>query len=249
MKLGAVGVAMLVGTVTMAASIAGADGDLFDVPVAASPVLDDRYPRASVGFGHDVESFPDLVYSIQPGFRPLRLDLYKPRRSAQSSAGFPLVVYVHGGGWQSGHTRHAGAFADWPAVLALLASKGYAVASIEYRLSNEATADSPVSKYLGCTPSTCASTVALASPVTHIDARDPPALLIHGEADKVIPVAQSRAFHAALRLRKVQAELMVIPAADHSFTGPDEAATRSASLAALSKTFAFIEVTLGGKRP
>ena len=51
---------------------------------------------------------------------------------------FPLVVYVHGGGWQSGHTRHAGAFADWPAALALLASRGYAVASIEYRLSSEA---------------------------------------------------------------------------------------------------------------
>ena len=85
--------------------------------------------------------------------------------------------------------------------------------------------------------------------MTHLDGRDPPVLLIHGEADKVVPVAQSRAFHAALQLQKVPAELMVIPAADHSFTGPDEAATRSASLAALSKTFAFIEATLGGKRP
>jgi acetyl esterase/lipase len=52
--------------------------------------------------------------------------------------GLPLVVYVHGGGWQSGHTRHAGAFANWPGTLALLASQGYVVASVEYRLSGEA---------------------------------------------------------------------------------------------------------------
>jgi acetyl esterase/lipase len=38
----------------------------------------------------------------------------------------------------SGHTRHSGAFEDWPGVLASLAAKGYVVASVEYRLSGEA---------------------------------------------------------------------------------------------------------------
>ena len=109
-----------------------------DVPVEASPVLEDRFPQPKVAFAHDVESQPDLVYSVPPGFRPLRLDLYRPRNTGSVTRGLPLVVYVHGGGWQSGHTRHAGAFANWPGVLALLASKGYVVASIEYRLSGEA---------------------------------------------------------------------------------------------------------------
>jgi acetyl esterase/lipase len=48
------------------------------------------------------------------------------------------VLFIHGGGWVSGHTRHSGAFEDWPGVLASLAAKGYVVASVEYRLSGEA---------------------------------------------------------------------------------------------------------------
>jgi acetyl esterase/lipase len=54
------------------------------------------------------------------------LDLYVPK----SEAALPLVIWVHGGGWQQGSK------AGGPA-LGLL-SKGYAVASINYRLSQQA---------------------------------------------------------------------------------------------------------------
>jgi dipeptidyl aminopeptidase/acylaminoacyl peptidase len=74
-------------------------------------------------------------------------------------------------------------------------------------------------------------------------------LLIHGELDKVVPVGQSRAFYAALQSKKVPTELMVIPGVDHSFIGASADATQKASLAALTKTFAFIDATVGGKRP
>ena len=50
----------------------------------------------------------------------------------------PLVVFVHGGGWWTANQRAASAFLDFPAVLANLAQRGYVVASIEYRLSGEA---------------------------------------------------------------------------------------------------------------
>lgn len=298
-----------------------------NVDVAAAPVLEDRYPRAKVSFGSDVESYPDLVYATAPGFRPLRLDVY---RQVVPAGPRPLVIYVHGGGWQSGHTRHSGAFANWPGVLASLARKGYVVASIEYRLSSEAkfpaaihdvktaikwlrtkasefsvdptkvviwggsaggqlaalaavscgvdslapeppeaaqsdcvqglvawygvfdfngeSTGSAVGKYLGCVPAQCASTAALASPITHLDAKDPPALLIHGEIDKVVPVAQSRAFDAALRAKGIASDLLVIPAVDHSFIGDSPASTRDASLLALAKTFEFIDALSGGKR-
>jgi acetyl esterase/lipase len=106
-----------------------------DVPVAAQPVLDDRYPARRVELAGGVSSWADLTYSTPLGFRPLTLDLYRPSRMGDP---LPLVVYVHGGGWQSGHTRHAGAFENWPAVLAALAAKGYVVVSQEYRLSGEA---------------------------------------------------------------------------------------------------------------
>ncbi len=81
-----------------------------------------------------------------------------------------------------------------------------------------------------------------------MDAKDPPALLIHGEIDRVVPVAQSRAFDAALRAKGVASELVVIPAVDHSFIGSSPEATRKASLQALSKTFAFIDAVSRGQR-
>jgi acetyl esterase/lipase len=55
------------------------------------------------------------------------LDLYVPK----SEAPLPLIIWVHGGGWQNGSKAGGG-----PA-LGLL-SKGYAVASINYRLSQHA---------------------------------------------------------------------------------------------------------------
>jgi acetyl esterase/lipase len=103
--------------------------------VGSSPVLEDRYPARRVDFPDDVVGLPDLTYSSLTGYRPLVLDLYKPAKSGQS---LPLVIYLHGGGWQSGHTRHSGAFEDWPGVLASIAARGYVVASVEYRLSGEA---------------------------------------------------------------------------------------------------------------
>lgn len=333
--------------VTWLSTSAAAAASLPEVPVESSPVLEDRFPQPSVAFASDVESMPDLVYSVPPGFRPLRLDLYRPRNAVAVGGGLPLVVYVHGGGWQSGHTRHAGAFGNWPGVLALLASKGYVVASIEYRLSGEArfpaaiqdvktsirwlrskgaqfgidpkraiiwggsaggqlaalaatscnvesltpefqkqgsssalsplaaqsdcvqglvtwygifdfeaplsgppeqSASSAVGKYLGCAPADCKSTAKLASPVSHLDKDDPPALLVHGDIDKVVPVAQSRLFHEALQSKKVPAKLLVIQGVDHSFIGADAESTRRASLQALTATFEFIDATVGRKQ-
>ncbi|HEU4625020.1 MAG TPA: alpha/beta hydrolase [Steroidobacteraceae bacterium] len=103
--------------------------------VANAPVLDDRYPERRVSFPGDVVGLPDLAYASLVGYRPLILDLYKPSKPTQP---LPLVIYLHGGGWQAGHTRHSGAFEDWPGVLASIAARGYVVASVEYRLSGEA---------------------------------------------------------------------------------------------------------------
>jgi acetyl esterase/lipase len=103
--------------------------------VGSSPVLDDRYPERRTTFPDNVVGFADFTYSALTGYRPLTLDLYQPANIAQP---LPLVIYLHGGGWQSGHTRHSGAFEDWPGVLASIAARGYIVASIEYRLSSEA---------------------------------------------------------------------------------------------------------------
>jgi len=107
--------------------------------VSAQPVENDHYPAPPVRFANGVRGVPGLVYRTQPGYRPLTLDLYLPPATVRKPAhGFPLVVYIHGGSWLGGDTRHSGMFVDFPGVLASLAARGYVVASVDYRLSGEA---------------------------------------------------------------------------------------------------------------
>lgn len=123
-------------SIIAAAAPITATGVTGDTPaVGAAPVLDDRYPQRRTEFPSGVVGFTDVTYSTINGYRPLVLDLYRP---ANTSTPRPLVIYVHGGGWQSGHTRHSGAFENWPGVLASIAARGYVVVSLEYRLSSEA---------------------------------------------------------------------------------------------------------------
>ncbi|MHB8816585.1 MAG: alpha/beta hydrolase fold domain-containing protein, partial [Steroidobacteraceae bacterium] len=108
-----------------------------DPAIAATVVRRDMFPTGSVDFPHGVVATPDIEYANYTGFRPLLLDLYRQRTVAQQSRR-PLVIYIHGGGWRRGDSRTVGAFEDFPAVLASLAARGYVVASINYRLSEEA---------------------------------------------------------------------------------------------------------------
>jgi len=68
----------------------------------------------------------DLEYKA-PFARPLGLDLYRPEKF---EGRLPVVVWVHGGGWKNGSKE--GCPAKW------LAQRGFAVASISYRLTHDA---------------------------------------------------------------------------------------------------------------
>ena len=74
------------------------------------------------------QEFLDLPY-VQDGQERQRLDLYLPA-APPDSKGRPLVVWVHGGGWESGSKLGCPA--------KQLVGRGYAVASIGYRLSQQA---------------------------------------------------------------------------------------------------------------
>ena len=76
----------------------------------------------------DVDVNTDLVYA-SIGSREMHLDLYRPKNPAGLT---PAVVYIHGGGFSGGNR---GAFRRQAAYMA---TKGYAGACIEYRLSGEA---------------------------------------------------------------------------------------------------------------
>ena len=68
----------------------------------------------------------DVVFK-RIGEHSLKLDIYLPEQGATHS---PLVVWIHGGGWRAGNKEGV-------PILPFVAS-GFAVASVEYRLSGQA---------------------------------------------------------------------------------------------------------------
>ena len=61
----------------------------------------------------------------------------------------------------------------------------------------------------------------MASPIHHVRADAPPFLLIHGDADTAVPIAQSESFNNALTAAGARVEFVRVPGADHVFVGTD----------------------------
>lgn len=294
-------------------------------PVSDKPALTDVFPVQPVLFPKGVKAYRDVIYQQLPGYIPQVVDIYVPATKGPH----PLVLYIHGGGWTGGHTRHSGALANFPAVLASLASEGFVVASLEYRLSAEAKypaqlqdakaslrflgdraakyridpgrvgiwggsagghltaltaltckdtsldpaaakdlcasaavtwygvfdfgaltaqrgggGDDAAERLMGCNGRCGAETYALASPVTYIDAKDPPFLLIHGTEDKVVPIGQSYDAEKRFKAAGVPVQVLWLPGVDHSFIGATPAQTRNATLKATNATFDFFHAKL-----
>jgi acetyl esterase/lipase len=57
------------------------------------------------------------------------------------------------------------------------------------------------------------------SPVTHVTAKSAPALIVHGDMDKLVPVQQGEVMVAKLKAAGVPAELVVKKGADHGWQG------------------------------
>jgi acetyl esterase/lipase len=210
------------------------------------------------------------VYREVLGFRPLELDLHRP----PGDGSFPAIVYLHGGGWRRGSRR-----ATIPASLcSTLASRGFVVAAVDYRLSGEARfpaqlddvraavawlrsevdcsrtflwgesagahlallaaldggdVDGVVAWYpptdllglsgdvtretslLGVSPRDHPALARQASPLSFVRADAPPILLMHGDADDMVPPDQSVRLASALRAAGAPVELELVPGARH----------------------------------
>jgi acetyl esterase/lipase len=239
----------------------------------------------------------DLAY-VSGGGERQKLDLYLP---SGTNASLPLIIWIHGGAWLGGSKDRC------PAVRFL--GKGYAVASINYRLSQHAVfpaqiqdckaavrwlrahateyhlnpdrfgvwgasagghlvallglsggekefdsgenlpvssrvqavvdffgpadlltmgaqsgansrmdhnaADSPESKLIGGPVQKLKDKARTASPINYISKDDPPMLLVHGDADPLVPVDQSKDLHAALQKAGVESVLYIVKDGGH----------------------------------
>ncbi|MCX7007984.1 MAG: alpha/beta hydrolase, partial [Kiritimatiellaeota bacterium] len=75
-----------------------------------------------------VKTLRDLAY-VSSGHERQKLDLYLPEKA---EAPLPLLIWIHGGGWQNGSKEGC------PPLRQGFVGRGYAVASLNYRLSGDA---------------------------------------------------------------------------------------------------------------
>ena len=87
-------------------------------------------PGGTSNFVSIVPAYQDLAYATVSDAQ--KLDLYLP---TTGSGPFPVVVMIHGGGFMFGDKTDGGGLAG----VDQLVDAGYAIASINYRLSSEAT--------------------------------------------------------------------------------------------------------------
>ncbi|MEJ0022519.1 MAG: alpha/beta hydrolase [Alphaproteobacteria bacterium] len=122
----------------------------------------------------------------------------------------------------------------------------FPVTDIEALIAERPASDATVANLLGCKLADCAPGLARqASPVTHIDANDPPMLIVHGEADKTIPVSQSRVLYAALKAKGVDADLLILPGLDHGFVGASPEANIATNKMVIARVNAFLDRIVG----
>ena len=74
-----------------------------------------------------------------------------------------------------------------------------------------------VTSFMEAPPSqaSAAAAYAAASPITHVTDQSPPTLLIHGDADTLVPLRQSTAMEALLGKSGVPVKLVVVPGGVH----------------------------------
>lgn len=74
-------------------------------------------------------AFRDLAY-VRNGSAEQRLDLVLPAAPSPDRPAVPVILWLHGGGWEHGSRQQNPA--------AAMTARGYAVASVDYRLSSQA---------------------------------------------------------------------------------------------------------------
>jgi acetyl esterase/lipase len=116
------------------------------------------------------------------------------------------------GGW-AGHSSRVQAVCDWYGPSDLLA-----MADQPSNMNHDGPG-SPEGAFLGGSVKANPAKARRASPVTYVDADDPPFLIMHGTRDMTVPFGQSEILHAALRDAGVDVTFRPVEGAGHGGPG------------------------------
>ena len=208
-------------------------GSKKDVPVAA--LLDHGFAIASVDYRlSPVAPFPANTHDIKAAIRFLRANAgeygFDPKRIAiaGASAGGHLAALVgvsNGNKELEGRVgRHLDQTSDVQAIISL-----YGASNLETILKQSTPHGLSVrvpalQLLLGGQAAEKTELARLASPVRHVDAHDPPLLLMHGDQDPQMPINQSHELEGVYRAAGLEVHFEAIHGATHGgkeFYTPD----------------------------
>jgi acetyl esterase/lipase len=198
-------------------------------------------PRGYAVAGVSVRSsttvtFPGQIYDIKAAVRYLRANATRynldPDRFAvmgESSGGWvAAMAAVTGGvsalegrlGVTKGSSRVQAAISIYPPTdfLRMDAQLGRRCRPVQHSFKvGDCHTDvgSPESVLLGCQVTSCRPAAGKANPITYVDKRDPPLLLLAGKEDRLVPWQQSAQLYRAARSACADATLVLMPHGGH----------------------------------
>lgn len=101
----------------------------------------------------------------------------------------------------------------------------YAHSDVKTVLPRAAAPDSLAAKLIGAPIEKAKEKTERANPITYVTKDDPPMLIMHGDKDPLVPLAQSELLRDALQKAGVEVKLDVIKGAGHGFMSPRIART------------------------
>ena len=100
--------------------------------------------------------------------------------------------------------------------------------------------------FYNCTDKGCSPEIIKnASPINFVDERDPPALLIHGKKDQLVPLSQTEAMEIRMGEKGEKVEVIYIDGVGHGWQADDLKSTQDASRKAVLATCDFFQRELG----
>ncbi|MBA4064989.1 MAG: lipase [Isosphaera sp.] len=213
----------------------------------AMPLLAKGYAVASINYRlsqHDV--FPAQIEDCKAAVRLLRANAKKYNLNPDafgawgSSAGGHLVALLGTAGevkeLEGKVGDHAGVSSKVQCVVDFYGPTELATMGKQSGPNSKIDHDdpkSPESRLIGGPIKENKAKADKASPLTHASKGSPPFLFLHGDADPLVPLAQSESLHAALKKLGVESELVVLKGAGHggaAFGSPESRDTITAFL-------------------